>query len=47
VTLEFLAHGEATELILLQTQLPDDEAAERHKVGWTQLIEHLMHWHGG
>lgn len=46
VTLEFLAHGEATELILLQTQLPDDEAAKRHTVGWTQLIEHLMHWHG-
>jgi uncharacterized protein YndB with AHSA1/START domain len=46
VTLEFLAHGEATELILLQTRLPDDEAAERHTVGWTQLIEHLMHLHG-
>ena len=46
VTLEFLAHGEATELILLQTRLPDDEAVERHTVGWTQLIEHLMHLHG-
>ena len=41
VTLEFLAHGEATELILLQTQLPDDEAVERHTVGWRQLMEHL------
>ena len=41
VTLEFLAHGEATELILLQTQLPDDEATERHTAGWTQLMEHL------
>jgi uncharacterized protein YndB with AHSA1/START domain len=43
VTLEFLAHGEATELILLQTLLPDDEAVERHTVGWTQLIKHLTH----
>jgi uncharacterized protein YndB with AHSA1/START domain len=45
LTLEFLAYGEATELILLQTQLPDDEATERHTVGWTQLIEHLIRWH--
>jgi uncharacterized protein YndB with AHSA1/START domain len=43
VTLEFRAHGETTELILLQTQLPDAEAAERHRVGWMQLIEHLMY----
>ena len=41
VTLEFLAHGEATELILLQTHLPDDEAVERHTVGWRQLMDHL------
>jgi len=41
VTLEFLAHGEATELILLQTYLPDDEAVERHTVGWRQLMDHL------
>jgi len=41
VTLEFLARGEATELILLQTHLPDDEAVERHTVGWRQLMEHL------
>jgi uncharacterized protein YndB with AHSA1/START domain len=41
VTLELRARGEATELILLQTQLPDKEAAERHTAGWTQLLERL------
>jgi uncharacterized protein YndB with AHSA1/START domain len=41
VTLELWARGEATELILLQTQLPDEEAAERHTAGWPQLLEHL------
>ena len=46
VKLQFLAHGESTELILLQTQLPDDEAVERHTAGWTQLIEHLVRVHG-
>ena len=43
VTLKFLPQGEDTELILHQTQLPDDEALERHTVGWTQLIKHLTH----
>ncbi len=46
VTLEFLAHGEDTELILLQTLLPDEEAVERHTIGWTQVIEHLMRVYG-
>ena len=41
VTLDFIARGEATELILLQTQLPDDEAVERHTAGWRQLMDHL------
>jgi uncharacterized protein YndB with AHSA1/START domain len=42
VTLEFLARGEATELVLLQTQLPDEEALERHITGWTNLMKHLV-----
>jgi uncharacterized protein YndB with AHSA1/START domain len=41
VTLDFIARGEATELILLQTQLPDEEAVERHIAGWTHLLERL------
>ncbi len=41
VTLDFLARGEATELILRQTQLPDEEAVKLHATVWTQLLEHL------
>ncbi len=41
VTIELFAHGETTELVLNQVQLPDEEAVERHTVGWTQLMEHL------
>ena len=41
VTLDFLAHGEATELILRQTQLPDEEAVTLHADTWAQLLEHL------
>jgi len=41
VTLEFLARGEATELILLQTQLPDEEAVGWYTAGWTDLFNHL------
>jgi len=42
VTLELLARGEATELILLQTQLPDEEAVQQHITGWTPLLELLI-----
>jgi uncharacterized protein YndB with AHSA1/START domain len=41
VTLDFLARGEATELILRQTQLPDEEAVTLHTAVWPQLLEHL------
>lgn len=41
VTLDFIARDEATELILLKTQLPDKEAVERHTAGWTHLLEPL------
>lgn len=41
VTLEFLARGEATELILVQTQLPDEEAVQRHIAAWTQILDCL------
>lgn len=41
VTVEFFAHGETTELVLIQTQLPDEEAAERHTAGWTELTKRL------
>lgn len=41
VTIELFAHGETTELVLNQVQLPDEEAVERHTAGWTALAEHL------
>lgn len=41
VTLEFLARGEATELILVQRQLPDEEAVQRHSAAWTQILDRL------
>ena len=41
VTVEFFEQGETTELVLLQRQLPDEEAVQRHTSGWTELLEHL------
>lgn len=41
VTIELFAHGETTELVLNQVQLPDEESVERHTAGWTALAEHL------
>ena len=40
VAVELFAHGQTTELVLTQMQLPDEEAAERHAAGWTALTEH-------
>ncbi len=42
VTLNFLARGEATELILFQTQLPDEETVQWHVAGWTELLDLLV-----
>ncbi len=41
VTVEFFAHGDTTELVLTQTDLPDEEAVQRQISGWTKLLEHL------
>jgi uncharacterized protein YndB with AHSA1/START domain len=42
VTIQFLAHGDATELILTQQQLPDEQTVREHSAGWAALAEHLV-----
>jgi uncharacterized protein YndB with AHSA1/START domain len=41
VTVEFFARGDATELVLTQQQLPDEEAVQKHVAGWANLADHL------
>ncbi len=41
VTVELRALGEKTELRIIQTLLPDEEAVRNHTRGWTQVLEHL------
>ncbi len=41
VSVELFERGEATELVLTQTQLPDEEAVRLHTAGWTELTERL------
>jgi uncharacterized protein YndB with AHSA1/START domain len=42
VTVEFLIHKNATELVLTHTALPDDgEAVKSHTGGWGGALEHL------
>lgn len=44
VTVEFLAQGDSTELVLTQRYLPSEEARQRHMSGWTSLLDHLATW---
>jgi uncharacterized protein YndB with AHSA1/START domain len=42
VTVEFVIHQDATELVLTHTALPDDgEAVDSHIGGWSSALEHL------
>ncbi len=41
VTVELFARGDATELVLTQVQLPDEEAVQLHTAGWTELTGRL------
>ena len=41
VTVELFAHGDTTELVLRQIDLPDEQAVQQHISGWTELMEHL------
>jgi Activator of Hsp90 ATPase homolog 1-like protein len=38
---ELFARGDQTELVLTQVQLPDEEARQRHAVGWRAIMAHL------
>ncbi len=41
VTVEFIAKGDGTEVILKHTNFVDQATAERHNMGWTRLLENL------
>ncbi len=42
VTVEFIAKGEATELVLTHERFPNAEAAARHNQGWEACIHNLI-----
>lgn len=41
VTVEFHEHGDATELVLIHEELPDEPTAKGHREGWTSIAETL------
>jgi uncharacterized protein YndB with AHSA1/START domain len=41
VTVEFKAHGSATELVLVQENIPTPGAEELVQVGWQGILDHL------
>lgn len=41
VTVEFVARGEATELVLVQEQIPTPEAEQMLQVGWRGILANL------
>jgi len=41
VTVEFIARGEATDLILVQEQIPTLDAEQMLQVGWQGILAHL------
>ncbi|MCG8648262.1 MAG: SRPBCC domain-containing protein [Pirellulales bacterium] len=42
VTVEFIAQGEMTELVLVHERLPDQQAADKHTEGWTACIANFV-----
>jgi uncharacterized protein YndB with AHSA1/START domain len=42
VSLDFLDHGNATEIVLLHGQFPDAETREKHNQGWNGCFEQLQ-----
>ena len=43
VTIEFNEKGAQTELILTHQELPTKDSAEKHRGGWTSILEKLSH----
>jgi uncharacterized protein YndB with AHSA1/START domain len=46
VTVEFKAHGSATELVLVQENIPTPDAEELVQVGWQGILDHLASYLG-
>lgn len=46
ITVEFVARGETTELILVQEQIPTPEAEQMLQVGWQGILAHLARYLG-
>jgi uncharacterized protein YndB with AHSA1/START domain len=44
VSLDFLDHGNATEMVLLHGQFPDAETREKHNHGWLGCFEQLQNY---
>lgn len=42
VSLDFLDHGNATEIVLMHGQFPDAETREKHNLGWNGCLEQLQ-----
>jgi uncharacterized protein YndB with AHSA1/START domain len=41
VTVEFHERGDATELVLIHEELPDEQTADGHRQGWTSIATKL------
>ncbi|MBI3503589.1 MAG: SRPBCC domain-containing protein [Proteobacteria bacterium] len=41
VTVDFIARGKSTEIVVTHERLPDAEAAAKHTAGWTTILERL------
>jgi uncharacterized protein YndB with AHSA1/START domain len=41
VTVEFVARGDSTEVVLSHAELPTDDARERHGKGWAGCVDRL------
>lgn len=41
VTVEFIAHGDKTEVVIKHTNFEFEQAIERHNMGWTGSLEKL------
>ena len=41
VTVDFLAKGKATEIVVRHEGLPDEKATNAHTGGWTTILERL------
>lgn len=43
VTIQFNKKGNQTELVLTHQELPNKDAADKHRGGWTSILDKLAH----